>query len=147
VSPAINDTAAGTSAKHERRRCLAQDIAETPMDHRIIHEPPLTRVEVQARIAALDDKITSIRTQIATHDLQRQASRKPIDSNWFHRAKTALRHLQRERAELVEHMASLPRAKDALKDQLIAVLRERHDEASWAGIMDEAHRRFDREVP
>ena len=24
---------------------------------------------------------------------------------------------------------------------MIAVLRERHDETSWAGVMDEAHRR------
>jgi hypothetical protein len=117
------------------------------MDTPSIQEPATTRAEARARIAALDDKIASIRTQIATHDLQRQTHRKPIDSNWFHRAKTALRHLQRERAELVEHMASLPRSRDALKDQLIAVLRERHDEASWAGVMDEAHRRLDREAP
>jgi hypothetical protein len=43
-------------------------------------------------------------------------------------------------------MASLPRGKDGLKDQIIAVLRERHDEMSWAGVMNEAHRRLDREV-
>ena len=67
--------------------------------------------------------------------------------SWFHRAKTALRHLQRERAELLAHMATLPKATDVLKDQVIAVLRERHDEASWAGVMDEAHRRLDGEAP
>ncbi len=117
------------------------------MDNHIIHEPPATRIAAQVHIAALDDKIASIRTQIAAADLQRQTSRKPVDPNWFHRAKTALRYLQRERAELVQHMASLPRDKDALKDQIIAVLRERHDETSWAGVMDEAHRRLDRKVP
>lgn len=117
------------------------------MDQHTLHQPPETRIEARARIAALDDNIASIRTQIATHDLQRQALRKPIDSSWFHRAKTALRHLQRERAELVEHMATLPRVKDVLKDQVIAVLREQHDDRAWAGIMDEAHRRLDREVP
>jgi hypothetical protein len=147
VSLPISDTAAGTSAKHERRRCLAQDIAETPMDDHIIHEPPATRIAAQARINALDDKIASIRTQIAAADLQRQARRLPIDTGWFHRAKTALRHLQRERAELLAHMATLPKPKDVLKDQVIAVLRERHDEAGWAGIMDEAHRRLGGELP
>ena len=43
------------------------------------------------------------------------------------------------------HAAREPRT--ALKDQVIAVLRERHDEASWADVMDEAHRRLDGEVP
>lgn len=116
------------------------------MDSPIIQQPPLTRVEARARIAALDDMIASIRTQIATHDLRRQVHRKPIDSNWFHRAKTALRHLQRERAELQQRVALLPSRRDALKDQLIAVLRERHDAISWAGIMDEVHRRLEAEA-
>ena len=44
-------------------------------------------------------------------------------------------------------MATLPKAKDVLKDQVIAVLRERHDEAGWADVMDEAHRRLDRVAP
>jgi chromosome segregation ATPase len=117
------------------------------MDSHISQQPPATRSAARARIAELDNKIASIRTQIATHDLQRQARRKPIDASWFHRAKTALRHLQRERAELSEHLATLPKAKDALKDQVIAVLRERHDEAGWADVMDEAHRRLDGEAP
>ena len=103
---------------------------------------PAIRSEVRAQIAAIDDNIASIRTQIATHDLQRQAHRKPIDTGWFHRAKTALRHLQRERSELLAHLATLPKATGVLKDQVIAVLRERHDEAGWADIMDEAHRRL-----
>ncbi len=44
------------------------------------------------------------------------------------------------------HLATLPKATDVLKDQIIAVLRERHDEASWADVMDEAHRRLEWEV-
>ena len=107
---------------------------------------PSTHSEARARIAAIDDAIAAIRTQIAATDLQRQTSRKPIDPSWFHRAKTALRHLQRERAELLQHMAMLRKPKDALKDCVIAVLRERHDDISWAGIMDEAHRRLDGEA-
>jgi hypothetical protein len=105
-------------------------------------KPDAARREIRDRLTEIDDAIAAIRTQIAAADLQRQASRKPLDPRWFHRAKTALRHLQRERTQLIEHMNTLRKPKDALKDQLIAVLRERHDEASWAGIMDEAHRRL-----
>jgi hypothetical protein len=116
------------------------------MDSDIIRPLPATRIETRARLATIDDTIAAIRTQIAATDLQRQASRQPIDPRWFHRAKTALRHLQRERAELLEHMTTLPKLKDALKDHVIAVLRERHDDTSWARIMDEAHRRCDGEA-
>lgn len=104
---------------------------------------PTTRIAARERLTEIDDAIAAIRTQIAATDLRRQTSRQPIDPSWFHRAKTALRHLQRERAELLEHMAMLPKPKDALKDHVIAVLRERHDNPSWACIMAEAHRRLD----
>ena len=104
--------------------------------------PPPTRAEQQSRLAEIDDAMAAIRAQIAASDLQRQASRKPIDPRWFHRAKTALRHLQRERAELVQQ----PRPRrESLKDCLIAVLRERHDETSWSAIIAEAQRRADGE--
>jgi hypothetical protein len=117
------------------------------VDRNIMQQPPATRGEMRVLIAALDDKIAAIRTQIATNDLERQTSRKPLDPRWFHRAKTALRHLQRERAELFAKLSALSKPRDGLKDCLIAVLRERHDEASWAAIMDEAHRRLDGEAP
>ncbi len=70
--------------------------------HHIPRPEPATRAEARARLIDIDDAIATIRTQIATADLKRQASRKPIDPDWFHRAKTALRHLERERAELRE---------------------------------------------
>jgi hypothetical protein len=108
---------------------------------------PATRGAIRARMTEIDDAIASIRTQIAAADLQRQSSRKPLDPRWFHRAKTALRHLQRERAELSAKLSALPRPKDGLKDCVIAVLRERHDAAGWAAIMDEAHRRLAGEAP
>ena len=109
------------------------------MDLNII---PETLSKPRTRLAEIDDAMAAIRAQIAASDLQRQASRKPIDPRWFHRAKTALRHLQRERAELVQQ--SRPR-RESLKDYLIAVLRERHDETSWSAIITEAHRRADGE--
>ena len=108
---------------------------------------PATRGAIRARMTEIDDAIASIRTQIAAADLQRQSSRKPLDPRWFHRAKTAMRYLQRERAELSAKLSALPKPKDGLKDCVIAVLRERHDETSWARIMDEAHRRLNRETP
>ena len=55
--------------------------------------------EDQRRLIELDDAIAKIRTQIATADLARQRGEKPIDPDWFHRARTALRHLCRERAD------------------------------------------------
>jgi hypothetical protein len=113
------------------------------MDGDIIRPLPATRAATRARLTEIEDAMAAIRTQVAATDLQRQASKKPIDPHWFHRAKTALRHLQRERAELLDHMRTLPKPKEALKDCLIAVLRECHDEPTWARIMDEAHRRFD----
>ena len=92
------------------------------------------------RLAALDDNIARIRTQIAAADLERQARGKKIDPSWFHRAKTALRHLQRERAELLATAPAAATRKAALKDAIIEVVRREHDDASWAAVLNEAHR-------
>ena len=99
---------------------------------------PATRGEARARLIEIDDAIAAIRTQIAAADLKRQVSRTPIDPDWFHRAKTALRHLERERAELREHVATLPSARDRLKDHIIAVVREDYDDEGWARVLDVA---------
>ena len=98
-----------------------------------------TRAEARARLIEIDDAIAAIRTQIGAADLKRQASRTPIDPDWFHRAKTALRHLERERAELRAAMAALPRDRDRLKDRIIAVVRADYDETGWARVLDRAH--------
>ena len=98
----------------------------------------------QRRLIELDDDIAKIRTQIATADLARQRGRKPIDPDWFHRARTALRHLSRERAELLAKGTGR-RRREKLKDALISVLRERHDPAAWQGILAEAQARRDEE--
>lgn len=92
------------------------------------------------RLVALDDNIARIRTQIAAADLERQAKGKKIDPSWFHRAKTALRHLQRERAELLATGSATSLRKTALKDAIIEVARRAHDEDSWSAILDQAHR-------
>ncbi len=98
----------------------------------------------QRRLIELDDAIAKIRTQIATADLARQRGQKPIDPDWFHRAKTALRHLTRERAELIAKGTGR-RRREQLKDALIGLLRERHDPETWNGILAEAQARSGRE--
>ena len=98
----------------------------------------------QRRLIELDDAIAKIRTQIATADLARQRGQKPIDPDWFHRARTALRHLCRERAELLAQGTGR-RRREKLKDALIGVLRERHDPETWSGILAEAKARSERE--
>ena len=100
--------------------------------------------EDQRRLIELDDAIAKIRTQIATADLARQRGHKPIDPDWFHRARTALRHLSRERAELLAQGTGR-RRREKLKDALIGVLRERHDPETWSGILAEAQARSARE--
>ena len=98
----------------------------------------------QRRLIELDDAIAKIRTQIATADLARQRGQKPIDPDWFHRARTALRHLSRERAELLAQGTTRHR-REKLKDALIGILRERHDAESWNGILAQAQARSERE--
>ena len=98
----------------------------------------------QRALIDLDDAIAKIRTQIATADLARQRGHKPIDPDWFHKARTALRHLCRERAELLA-LGAGRRRRETLKDALIGVLRERHDPETWSAILAEAKARRDRE--
>jgi hypothetical protein len=98
----------------------------------------------QRRLIELDDAIAKIRTQIATADLARQRGARPIDPDWFHRARTALRHLSRERAELLAQGTGR-RRREKLKDTLIGILRERHDPETWSGILAEAQVRCERE--
>ena len=98
----------------------------------------------QRRLIELDDDIAKIRTQIATADLARQRGQKPIDPDWFHRARTALRHLSRERSELLAKCTGR-RRREKLKDALIGVLRDRHDPETWDGILAEAQSRSERE--
>lgn len=107
---------------------------------------PASRAEARARLIEIDDAIAAIRTQIAAADLKRQASRAPIDPDWFHRAKTALRHLERERAELRERMITLPGPKDRLKDHIIAVVRPDYDDEAWALVLEVARATRDAEA-
>lgn len=95
------------------------------------------------RLIEIEDAIAKIRKQLATADLTRQRTARPIDPAWYHRARTALRHLNRERAELVARQGD--RRRTRLKDAIIAILRERHDSAAWSAVLAEARARLARE--
>jgi predicted RNase H-like nuclease (RuvC/YqgF family) len=99
---------------------------------------PPTREACRARIAELEDDVAAIKAQIATADLDRQQRRGSVDPRWFHRAKTALRHKQRQIAALQAQLPSLRPAKDTLKDCLIEVLRADYDDAGWTAALDKA---------
>lgn len=103
--------------------------------------PPATREACRARMAELRDDIAAIKAQIAAADLRRQAEGSRMDAEWFHRAKTALRHKQRELEAVTARMAALGGERDAFKDCLIALLREDYDDAEWREVLEEAHRR------
>jgi hypothetical protein len=107
-------------------------------EHAAALELPPSREACRARIAELEDDVAAIKAQIAAADLDRQQRRGAVDPRWFHRAKTALRHKQRQITALQAHLASLRPPKDALKDQLIEVLRADYDEAGWAAVLDKA---------
>jgi septal ring factor EnvC (AmiA/AmiB activator) len=102
---------------------------------------PNTPQGCRERLAALQDEIASIRIQIATTDLRRQAARKSLDPAGFHRAKTALRLKQQEAARISAHLAALNRAgaREGFKDTLIEVLRAECDDAHWAALLRRAH--------
>ncbi len=102
---------------------------------------PSTREACRTRLAELKDDVAAIRAQIAAADMDRQSRNGKPDPRWFHRAKTALRHKQREIEALATHMATLPGRRDGLKDCLIEVVREDYGDDEWRDVMDEAHRR------
>ena len=93
-------------------------------------------------LITIDDAIAKIRTQIASADLARQQSGKPIDAQWFHNAKTALRHLMRERAELQKAKSETATARrNKIRDAIVEIMRERHDADEWAEVILSAHLR------
>lgn len=109
---------------------------------------PDTASTCRERLVELQGEIASIRTQIATADIERQARRGALDAQWFHRAKTALRFKQQEVARVSAHLAALsgdfPR--DRFKDTLIGVLREQLPDDTWQLALAVARERQGREV-
>ncbi len=104
---------------------------------------PATPAACRERLVTLQDEIASIRTQIATTDIRRQAEKKTQDPVWFHRAKTALRLKQQELARVKAHLVSLNAAapglrREGLKDALLQVIRAECDDSVWAELINRA---------
>ena len=101
---------------------------------------PATAAGCRERLAVLGDELASIRIQIATADLRRQALRRGIDPLWFEQAKTELRMKQREAAQITAHLQTLApgRTRADFKDALIEVVRSNCDDLAWAQLMTQA---------
>ena len=103
---------------------------------------PDTPEGCRARLATLQSEIASIRVQIATADLRRQAHKQALDAEWFHRAKTALRLKKEEAARLSARLIALtPKAKsprERFKDALIEAMRAECDDARWNALLARA---------
>jgi len=111
--------------------------------HAAKRDLPDTRAGLTAHLGAIDDDIAAIRNQLAAADMERQSTKKSIDVRWFHRAKTALRHLQQDRREALARLVDLPRPKDRLKDCIIAEARARLSPDAWQALLDVAHARLE----
>jgi hypothetical protein len=101
---------------------------------------PASRPACRAAIDRLRGEIDAIKAQIATADLERQATRGKMDPRWYHRARTAIRHKRQQIAALTAHLQTLPTdRKSGFKDCLIEVLRDEFDDAAWSAFLDRAH--------
>ena len=115
---------------------------------------PDTPEGCRARLASLHSEIASIRVQIATADLRRQAHKQALDAEWFHRAKTALRLKKEEAArlssrliELTQGGASRKSPRERFKDALIEAMRAECDDARWAALLQRARRQHAHQEP
>lgn len=71
-----------------------------------------------------------------------------MDADRYHRARTALKHRQREAATLTAYMAALPPDRPTdIRDCLIEFVRAECDDATWQVLLDRATElRTEREV-
>ena len=103
---------------------------------------PETAQACKERLAALQGEISSIRIQIATTDIRRQAEKKTLDAGWYHRAKTALRLKQQEQAlinaRLAQFNTGCDKPREKLKDAIIEVVRSDFDDQQWASLVQRA---------
>lgn len=102
---------------------------------------PTTREACRARLAEVTGEIATIKAEIAARDMERQKRHRPMDADWYHRAKTALKHRQQEAAALTAHLATLPPERLAdIRDRLIEAVRGDYDDAGWQAVIEKAHR-------
>ena len=103
---------------------------------------PETVDACREQLRLLADKMTEIRTQIATADIRRQAARRALDAQWFQHAKTALHAKQQAAAHLTAHLKTLTarNGREGFKDALIDLIRPHYDKAAWAQLIQQARR-------
>ena len=108
---------------------------------------PDDRTACQSLLVRMQTDAAAIKDQIAAQNLACQAGRTRMDPDWFHRARTALRHKRREIAELQAHMKSLPGSsrdrRSRLKDCIIETVRPDYGDDEWRSVLDQAHRLLD----
>jgi 4-hydroxy-L-threonine phosphate dehydrogenase PdxA len=109
---------------------------------------PATAQACRARLAVLQGDIASIRLQIATADMRRQAQKQSVDAAWFHRAKTAMRLKQQEQAMIHAQLAQLnasnpTKPRELIKDAIIEVVRADCDDAQWGSVLQRAKARVE----
>lgn len=103
---------------------------------------PPTRDECRALLATLTGEVAAIKTRIAAADLERQRRRGRVDPVEFRQWRAALSDRQRQIERITRHMSALPSPREALKDQLIEVLRADYDDDAWRAALDKAHLRL-----
>jgi hypothetical protein len=111
---------------------------------------PATPAACRERVVRLQDEIASIRTQMATADIRRQAEKRPLDPVGFHRARTALRLKQQELARVKAQLAHLKASEEdvpsrvsrrqRLQDALIEVCRAACSDEQWQERLQRAKR-------
>ncbi len=77
--------------------------------------------------------MAAIKTQIAAADLERQRRRGMVDPRSFKKRGRRCTTSRPRSSGCARHMAALPSRRDALKDQLIEVLRADYDDDRLAG--------------
>ena len=109
---------------------------------------PATVQGCRERLVELHGEIASIKTQIATADIERQVRRGALDAQQFHRARTALRIKQQDGARVSAHLAALQgdRPRERFKDTLIDVLRDQMSDDAWQSILETARARHEGDV-
>ena len=89
---------------------------------------PDTLAECELLMDQISADCTTVRGQVDAAKAAQKATGRYADPQWFHRASTALRWMNRDRQRLQDHMAALRRAARAAQPEqqdalLIAALR------------------------
>jgi chromosome segregation ATPase len=96
--------------------------------------------ELRDELAEVDEKRAAIKGQIEKAQHDRHVTGEYADSDWYRRAKGALRHLGIERADICREIGEVSREVRALNDQVNRntfhrAVRDIVDDPTWALIV------------